>query len=1040
MTITELAIKRPSLIIVIFLALTLLGIFGYTQLRYELLPSISIPVISVTTVYPGASATEVESGVTKKIEDAVSTIDKVDTVQSFSQEGVSFVIIEFKQDVNLDFALQDAQRKVNQVLVDLPSGAKVPTISKISVNDLPVLRIGATSAMHSAEFYQLLKDQVRPSLSRIEGAGQVTLIGGDEREIKVNVDSQKLRSYGLSIVQVLQAVKASNLDFPTGTVKDNDGQFVVRLAGKFSSLEQLKQLIVGKSRAGGDIKLSDLAEVEDGRKDYTTINRINGKTSVGIMIQKQTDANTVDVCKLVRRELAKLETQYKEVNLKFDIAQDSSTFTIDSANAVKKDLGIAVLLVALVMLVFLHSIRNSFIVLVAIPTSLVSTIIGMWIFNFSLNLVTLLALSLVIGILVDDSIVVLENIHRHLESGEDKRRAALNGRNEIGFTALSISMVDVVVFVPLAMVTGVIGGVMREFAVVVISATLMSLFVSFTVTPMLASRFTKIEQLTKGSLLGRFGLWFEGRYEQLTRNYLKLLKWGLGNQGKVLLTAAIMFCATISLIPMGFIGAEFIPNTDRDEFSITIELAPGTKLEQTNEVTQQVEEILARFPEVRKIFTEVGASSSGFLGQSSNNVSTLNVLLAPKSDRKRSTEEIAFLAKAQIQKIPGIKSRVELTSIWGNSNMTPVAIVIKGPSWNKVYRAAKQVEKIMLRTPGTSDVRLSSEEGKPETRVEIDREKMAALGLTVADVGTTLRVGLTGDDESTYRDKDGTEYTTRIVLDQFDRSRTADIGNLTVANRSGQPVELKQFSQIYQDIGPTQLQRRDRSYAITVYSQVIGRTSGSVGQDIVKAMARENLPAGVSYALGGDLEQQADSFYSLGVVMIAAIIFVYLVMVALYDSFIYPFVVLFSVPLGVIGALLAIALTANSLNIMTILGIIMQIGLVSKNAILLVDFTNKARSEGSDAREALIWAGRERLRPILMTTLTMILGMLPIALSNAPGAEFKQGLGWALIGGLTCSMLMTLLVVPVVYLKVDQWRQSLIGFRKNRLSGNKLSA
>ncbi len=1035
MTLTELAIKRPSFIIVIFIALTLLGIFGYTQLRYELLPNINIPVISIVTTYPGASASEIESSVTKKIEDAVSTIDKVDGIYSTSQEGASIVTIEFKQDVNIDFALQDAQRKVNQIVATLPSEAKTPSIQKISMDDQPVLKIGATSNLPGTEFYQFIKDQVKPRLSRMAGVGQITMIGGDEREIKINIDSQRLRSYGISIVQVLQAVKASNMDFPTGTIKDKDGQYVVRLAGKFKSLEELKQLIIGKSRAGGDIRLTDLAEVQDGRKEYSNISRINGKTSIGLLVQKQTDANAVEVCKLVRAEIEKLQAENKNINLRFDIAQDSSLFTIDSANAVKEDLGIAILLVACVMLIFLHSIRNSIFVLVAIPTSLVATVIGMWAFGFSLNLVTLLALSLVIGILVDDSIVVLENIYRHLEDGQDKRTAALNGRNEIGFTALSITMVDVVVFVPLAMVSGLIGGIMREFSIVVVSATLMSLLVSFTITPILASRFSKLEHLTKNTLMGRFGIWFENIYKSFTQDYLKVLKWSLNNRWKILLLAALLFAGVMCLPLFGFIGGEFIPQTDRDEFMVTIELAPETKLEQTNEAALQIESILAKIPEVKKVFANVGASSSGFIGQSSNNIADLHVILVPKEERKRSTEDISLQVKRMVQKIPGIKTRVSLVSIWGSSNMTPVAVIVRGPSWEKVFTAAKRVEKVMSQIPGTSDLRLSAEEGKPETRVEIDREKLAALGLTVADVGTTLRVGLTGDEDSTFRDKDGNEYTTRVVLDQYDRSRTANVGNMAVINRFGQSVELKQFANIYQTVGPTKLQRNDRGYSITVYSNAIGRPSGDLGADVKKALDKENFPAGVSFTMEGEVKEQADSFLSLGVVLIAAIIFVYLVMVALYDSFIYPFVVLFSVPLGAMGALLAMGLTNNSLNIMTILGIIMQVGLVSKNAILLVDFTNKAREEGLAVKDALIQAGQERLRPILMTTLTMILGMLPIALSNAPGAEFKNGLGWALIGGLTCSMLMTLVVVPVVYYKVDQWRGSMLRFT-NKISGN----
>jgi HAE1 family hydrophobic/amphiphilic exporter-1 len=1035
MTLTELAIKRPSLIIVIFIALSLLGVFGYTQLQSELLPDINIPVISVITSYAGASANEVEAGVTKKVEDAVSAIDKVDGVYSYSREGVSMVIVEFLQDADLDVAIQDAQRKVGEISNELPEGVKIPRISKISINEQPVIRAGATSNMESRAFYNLLKEQIQPRLSRLPGVGLITLAGGTEREIKVNVDRGRLEGYGLSILQVTQAVQNANLDFPTGNIKDSDGQFVVRLAGKLGSLAELRALIVGKSSSGGDIRLTDVAEVEDGRKDPTSISRINGLTSVGILVQKQSDANAVNVCKLIREELSKLEKDYSGIGLKFDVAQDSSLFTIEAADAVKVDLGIAIILVAAVMLLFLHSLRNSMIVLVAIPASLISTFIGMWAFGFTLNLVTLLALSLVIGILVDDSIVVLENIYRHLEKGEDKRAAALKGRNEIGFTALSITLVDVVVFVPLALVSGVIGGIMREFAIVVVAATLMSLFVSFTLTPMLASRFSKLEQLSKGSLTGRFGEWFEAQYRRLTRLYLESLGWSIKHWIAVTVLAVLMFGAAIALIPSGFIGSEFVPQTDRSEFAVSLQMPPGVKLEQTNALTRQVEELLAKISEVKKVFTNVGGGN-GMVGRTSNNISQLQVVLVDKKERRRSTMDIAQeIRKTVLQRLPGVICRVSPVSLWGTAEGAPIELIMSGNNWEDVFEAAQAAMVTIKNIPGTADVRLSAAEANPEIRVSIDREKMAALGLSVADVGSVLRVSLSGDDRSKFRDHDGTEYDTRIILDPHDRSRTSEIGNLTIVNRWGQPVALKQFVRIEPGVGPTELQRFDRSYSITIYSQAIGRPSGTISADIEKALKKVKFPPGVNFRYSGDVEQQEKAFASLGLALLAAIIFVYLIMVGLYDSFIYPFVVLFAVPLAVTGALLALALTMNSLNIFTILGVIMQIGLVSKNAILLVDFTNQARLEGMEIEAALREAGKERLRPILMTTLTMIFGMMPIALSTAAGAEFKQGLGWALIGGLTFSMFMTLVLVPVIYLKIDRLRHAFIRFASKETVG-----
>jgi HAE1 family hydrophobic/amphiphilic exporter-1 len=1022
MTLTELSIKRPTLIVVIFAALGTLGIFSYMQLKYELLPKITAPVVVVTTAYPGASPNEVETSVSKPIEEAISSLDKIDAIHTTSAEGVSFVTVEFLQSADIDVVVQDAQRKVDAIVADFPYGVKSPVISKIALDEIPVLRMGITSTMPSTEFYQYVKDHIQPQLSNVAGVGQITLVGGDEREIRVNVDAQKLRSYGLSILQVAQVVKSSNLDFPTGDIKDRDGQFVVRVAGKFNSVEDLRRLVIGKSRSGGNIFLENVAEVQDGKKDLVMASRINGITSIGILVQKQTDANAVEVSQLLHTEIKKIEAENENIKLKFDIAQDSSTFTVEAADAVMHDLMAAILLVALVMLIFLHSIRNSLIVMIAIPASLVSTMIAVYAFGFTLNLMTLLAMSLVIGILVDDSIVVLENIYRHLEHGEEPYSAALKGRNEIGFAALSITLVDVVVFAPLTLITGLIGNIVREYAAVVVVSTLMSLFVSFTITPALASRFTRLEHLTRDTLMGRFGSWFESSFSKVGQQYKMILQWALHHRGTVAVGTIVLFVMSLALIPMGFIGNEFLAQPDRGDFTVFLELPPGTTIEQTNAVTQQAEQSLADIPEISKIFANVGVSTEGFIGQTSNYMSELDVSLVPKDQRPLSTEEVCRLVRTKIQKIPGAKVRINPIGIFGTANQAPIAIVVSGNDRDSVFKAADMISGIVKLVPGTADVRLSSEEAKPETRIEIDREKLAALGLNLSDVGTALRVALTGDDDSRYRDGPN-EYPIRIQFDQFDRSKTSEVGNLTFVNARGQQIELKQFAKIYRANGPTKLQREDRNDAVTVYSQAIGRPSGTIVADIREALAKKTLPSGIGVRFLGDEKNREQSFSSLGLALLAAILFVYMIMVALYNSYVYPFVVLFSIPVAIVGALLALALTMKSLSILSILGIIMLVGLVAKNAILLVDRTNQMRGLGYSTEEAILEAGQTRLRPILMTTVAMVMGMMPIALATGAAGEWKSGLGWALIGGLTSSLLLTLVVVPTVYLNMERLRE-----------------
>ncbi len=1031
MTITELSIKRPILIVVAFLAITLIGIFSYLQLKYETFPNMSPGIVSIFITYNGASASVVESTITKKIEDAVSGISNADTVESDSEEGSSLVWVTFKNDTDIDVAAKDIQDKVNRSLDSLPGDASQPSYTKFSTSDAPILQIGVTSRMEPKALNTFLINTLKPQLSKEQGVAQIGLIGAAEREIRVNVDNQKLHAYGLSNAAIANAITDANMDLPTGKVKDRDGQYMVRLNGKLNSLEQLKNLTV-KDSLNGQVILSDVADVQDGSEDQSTINRVNGNPSVGIQVYKQSDANQVEVCRLVRGALKKLEADYQSIHLKFVIIDDRSTYTSYSVKGVQEDLLFSILLVALVMLLFLHSFRNATIVMVAIPTSLTTTMIGMWLTGCTMNLITLLAMSLVIGILVDDSIVVLENIHHHLEKGEDQRNAVLNGRNEIGFTALSITLVDVVVFLPLTFISGMLGGFLHQFAVVVVISTMVSLLVSFTVTPMLSFRFSKTEKLSEASFMGRFGLWFEAQYQKLVDSYLTLLESCLRHRARVLLLAGVLFVASLALIPAGFVGAEFMPQSDQGQLTVKIELPSRAKLEQTNQLAKQVEKILWQVPEVNKIFATVGTGTFSVSTATSNSAEITAVLVDPK-DRRRITDEVVYEIQSKLDRLPGMTAHVKAASLMDfGGDVNPIEYVVMGANWDQVYQAALKVKRVIAQVPGTNNVQLSTEEAQPEVQVNIDREKMAQLGLTLKDVGTVLQTGLTGDTSTKFRDQDGEEFNIRVMNDLNDRSSTDEIGSQSFVNASGETVQLNQFATLVNGAGPNKLTRRDRNYAITISSQAIGNTAGDIAGTIDKKMSRIQLSAGVICMPSGMLEQQDEAFGSLGLALLAAIIFVYLLMTALYNSFVYPFAVLFSVPLAMIGAVFALGLSGNALDIFAILGIVMLVGLVSKNAILLVDFANRARAEGAGIIESLIDAGRQRIRPILMTTLTMILGMLPLALSHSTGSEFKHGIGWVLIGGLTSSMVMTLIVVPVIYSLIEQFRKSVRASKNSR--------
>ncbi len=1031
MTLTELSIKRPTLIVVLFSVLAILGLFSYSQLQYELLPKMTPPVVTVSIRYPGAAPGEVETSLTKPVEEAVSAIEKISSITSTSTEGLSVVAIEFSNSANIEKALQDAQRKINEVRDRFPDQAKPPVITRFALDEVPVLRIGATSSLSDTDFYRMLKNDIKPLLSSVAGVGQVYLLGGREREIRVNIDLHRLQSYSLTVPDVLKEVGKANLDFPTGKIDDRDRQFVVRLAGKFTNLEELQNLVL-RSSGSGTVTLRDVAEVEDGFREITTLTRVNGRSAVGIMVMKQSDANTVDVSRLTRITLTRLEKLYKTSNLSFDVAQDASTFTLDAVTAVQHDLMLAVLLVALVMMLFLHSLRNSLIVLVSIPTSLITTFTGMYLFGFSLNLMTLLSLSLVVGVLVDDSIVVLENIYRHIERGEEPRNAALAGRNEIGFTALSITLVDVVVFLPLSLVSGIVGNILREFSVVMVISTLVSLFVSFTLTPLLASRFSKVEKLSGKNPFEAFAIAFERNFQNFRQKYLDILQWSLLNPRKVFFSATLLLAASFSLLVFGRIGGEFIEVSDRGEFSVLMELEPGTNLEETNRLTRMVERRLSSMPEVKKLLVNVGSSSEGFFNQSADNVSELNVRLTPKEDRIRSTGDIMQAVRKSLKDIPGLKASINPIGIFGTANETPVVVILSGPLRSDVTRVAEALKDSVKTIPGTADVKLTSRVGNPEMRIVVDREKMASFGLSIADVGAALRTAYAGDEAGKYRDG-GDEYDIRVMLDRFFRQNTSTLADITFRTPQGDLVKLGQFVTFEQDRGYTMLQRKDRNNSVWVKAQAIGRPVGSIGQDIERIMTnmKKNglMPPTMTYAYESDLKRQGESFSTLLMAFLVAIIFVYLIMVALYDSYVWPMVVMFSIPLAIIGALFALAFTGKSLSIFTILGIIMLVGLVGKNAILLVDFVNKFRLEGMELTESIIEAAKERLRPILMTTLTLIFGLLPIAFSASSGSEWKSGLAVALVGGLASSMFLTLLVIPVVYVWFDKLRTRMSAFR-----------
>lgn len=1019
MNIIKTSITRPSLIIVILSLLLIGGIFSYQSLNYELIPNIETNTISISTVYGGASPSEIESTVTKKIEDAVSSLENIKKIQSFSYESLSVVIIQLKTGADVNFLLNEAQRKINAIRSDLPDNADEPSLSKFSLSDLPIMSLGVTANLTSQDLYDLVDKKLQPELSRVSGVAKVTIVGGRQREIQVSLDPKKLEGYGLNINQVQQIIAASNMDFPTGKLKTRENATTVRLSGKFKSVEELRNLAIS-SQNGITIRLSDIADVQDAEKDAEKLARINQESTLLLQITKQTDANAVAVSELVRQKMAQIEKTYQNEGVKIDLANDTSEFTLKAANSVVFDLVLAIVLVAAVMLLFLHSLRNALIVMVSIPTSLIATFIGMLIFGFTLNLMSLVALSLVVGILVDDAIVVLENVHRHMEMGKNKVRAAYDGAMEIGFTVTAITLVIVVVFLPIAISTGMVSDIIRQFCVTIIIATLLSLFMSFTTVPWLYSRYGKLEHLSTKSFFGRIVHRFEAGMKQFTHWITDLLKWSFRHKIATFVIVFVLFVGSVALVPLGFVGGEFFPNSDKGEFVVQIEMPKDASIEQTNFMTQKAENYIQNLPEVKKTITTVGQQSSGFGGtQGTAYKSEVQVILVDKKERADNTTIYAAKLKRQLADVlVGAKIKTAPVGMMGVED-SPIKLTVTSDDIALAQEYAVKVADLLKKIDGASDIELSSEDGNPEINVQVDRDKMTSLGLNVAAVGATMRMAFNGDDTSKFRRGDS-EYDIRIFFDEANRSSIENIENLIFTTPTGKQVKLSQFADVSYASGPSKLDRYDKTPSVTVSAKAVGKPSGMITSEWETEFSKLQKPENVRFVWEGDREMQDEGFGTLGISLLAAILLVYMVMVVLYDSFSRPFVVLFSIPLSFIGVFWALALTNMSLNIFTILGVIMLIGLVAKNAIMLVDFANHRKEHGEDTVTALIQANHARLRPIMMTTIAMVFGMIPIAIASGAGSEMMNGLAIVIIGGLISSLFLTLIIVPLVYLIMDE--------------------
>ncbi|MFA4044602.1 MAG: hypothetical protein HZRFUVUK_001399 [Candidatus Fervidibacterota bacterium] len=1072
MWLTELSIRRPVMVAMAVLAFVVLGFWAMSRLPLELMPRVDFPFVTVMTLYPGADPEEVESAVTEKIESAVATISGVRHVMSYSQEGISVVAIQFELGIDSSDAAAEVRDKLSAIRAQLPEGVKEPVVSKIDVLAFPVVTLAVSGERPLKDLRKFAEDEIAERLERLRGVSMAQVFGGDVREIQVNVHADKLSAYRLSLIDVVRALSGAHLDVPAGTLRGELRDIGVRLSGKFRSVQEIRDVPIrfgsrAMGYAGNVIRISDIADVVDTVADKETVLRLNGKEAVGIYVFRHSEANTVEVADEVKKEIEHLKrTLPKDINI--TIVDDQSEFVRDALHDLTVSLILGALLAMLVVLIFLRDIRGTFIIGLAIPTSLIAAFIPINFLGYTLNFMVMLGFAHAVGALVDDSIVVLENIYRHLEMGELPTEAAFNGRTEIGFAAIAITLVDVAVFTPMIYMGGIVGRFFKPFAVAHVASVLFSLLVSFTFTPMLASRWFK--RLTKEEMerqpknaIERLSVAFEKAWKGVEEIYGVALDWALRNRsltlfiGNASLLTVIAFLAPMEMkvrgvfafivfatgfilslfargqrrgliLSAGLLSASilfihlpfkfgFIPKMDMGRIYAVIEMPPGTSMRETETAIERVEKKLLGMPEVEFIVSNIGTTGVAIRGAGGygHEYAALYIVLVDKTKRKRSQEEIAqWLSGWLREQIPSAQVSVEEQTGMARRG-APIQIELIGSDRRELIAIANDIKERIERIPLLRDVKISWRPGRPEYHFHIDRHRAADLGFTASDVAWVLRTAVEGNTDLKYKE-DEDEYDIRIRLSRESLDDYRSLLDLVVGvGLQNQPVKVKEVAYPILSTGPSLLERKDRKNLIAITANLApGAQLGNAQQAIARAIA--GLDSGGNLInFGGDIELMRENYgYLLSALALAAIL-VYMLQAALFNSPLLPLSIILALPQALVGALIALMLSGKGMSMVAMIGMIMLLGLTEKNAILLVDFTNTLRARGLSVNEAIVRAGKTRLRPIVMTTLTIILALIPVALEFGKAGELRSPMAIAVIGGLTLSWLLTLFVVPVAY-------------------------
>ncbi|QGP91750.1 Swarming motility protein SwrC [Neomoorella glycerini] len=1018
-------VRRPVAVTVAVLVAILLGAVSLVRLQVDLLPDLNLPYAAVITTYRGAGPEEIEKTITKPLEDVLGTVQGVKNIQSYSMSGTSVVLLEFNWGQDMDFAALNMREKVDQAERFLPDAAEKPIIIKFDPNMMPVMTLAMYGDMDEQRLKDLAENTIKSRLERLDGVASVNITGGLEREIQVLVDPARLQLYGLSISQVVQALQAENSTFSAGKVSDAGKDVLVRVDGEFKDLDQIRQVTL--ATAAGTVRLGDIAEVRDYHAERQNYALFNGRPAIGLSIQKQTSGNTVQIAHAVKQTIRELQKELPP-GVTLEPVVDQSRYIESAINGVYRDMLYGGLLAMLIIFIFLRHLRATLVIGLTIPISVITTFVLLYFGKMTLNMMTLGGLSLGIGRMVDDAIVVFDNIYRHRQEGREAMAAAVSGTRQVTTAVVASTLTTVSVFLPIAFIEGMARQIFGPLALTVAFSLMASLAVSMTVTPTVAARLLAgilpPEATTARSFWHSLvnGFWLA----RLSNAYSRFLNWALGHRKLTVAAVALIFAGSLALVPA--VGVEFMPVTDEGTINVSIELPKGTALEATAAIADQVVRLIQQQPEVQSIYQQIGSTggTASFMSGETPEAASLNINLVPLEQRRRSSTGVAAAIRAQVRKIAGARINVTTSSSFGGAmSGAPVQVDIHGSDLEVLKELATEAQQLVAAVPGAVGVENSLAKGRPQVEITVDREKAALYRLGAGQVGAVVATAVGGTVATRYR-TGGDEYDIRVFLPEASRRNIADLENLTVLSPLGVQVPLKEIANLKVDTTPSTINRYNQDRVASITANLSGsRPLADVMGDVRAHMDQLKLPPGYSIEYTGQNKMMNETFGQLGLALLLAVVLVYLVMAAQFESFFHPFIIMFSIPVALTGVVLALLATGRTFNVVAFIGIIMLAGIVLSNAIVLVDYINILRREGVPRQEAILTAGRTRLRPILMTALTTILAMLPLAAGIGEGAEMNASLATAVIGGLMASTVLTLVLVPVLYTLLEDLGQRL---------------